>query len=44
MAALEVVIATGITLPAVAFLFYGGVRACKNLFHVIGSLVGWPFL
>lgn len=44
MASLEAVIATAITLPVVIFLLYMGTRACIRLFHVIGTLVGWPFL
>lgn len=43
MASLEVVLATGVTFPVVGGMFYLGVRACRNLFHVIGNLVGWPF-
>jgi hypothetical protein len=44
LAALEVVLATGITMPVVFALAYLGVRACKNLFHVISTLVDWPLL
>ena len=44
LASLEAVMATAITLPMVAFVFYRGLRACKNLFHVIGTTVGWPYL
>lgn len=44
MASLELVIATAITLPAVAFLFRVGLVACRNLAQVIGTLVGWPYL
>jgi hypothetical protein len=44
LASLEAVMATAIVIPIVAFLFYSGLRACKNLTRVIEELVGWPFL
>ena len=44
LASLEVVLATGIALPVFFFLTLRAIRACENLFHVIGALVGWPIL
>lgn len=44
LASLEAVMATAITLPIVIMLFALGVRACKLLFQVIGTMVGWPCL
>ncbi len=44
MASMEAVMATGVSMPFAAALFYMGLRACKNLYHVCGSLVGWPYL
>jgi len=44
LASLEAVFATAITLPVVIFLLWLGSKACIRLFHVIGTLVGWPFL
>jgi hypothetical protein len=41
---MEAVLATGIIIPIVAFLFYSGVKACRNLTELIETLVGWPFL
>ena len=44
LASLEAVVATAITLPVVILLFNLGVRACKQLWQVIGAQVGWPYL
>lgn len=44
LASLEAVFATAMTLPVIVFLLWLGTKACIRLFHVIGTLVGWPFL
>jgi len=44
LASLEAVFATAMTLPVVVFLLWLGTKACIRLFHIIGTLVGWPFL
>lgn len=44
LASLEAVLATAMTLPVVVFLLWLGSKACIRLFHVIGTLVGWPYL
>ena len=44
MATIEVVMCTAVTAAIVAPLLVLGLRACKNLYQIIGSLVGWPFV
>ncbi len=44
MAALEVVLATGLMFPAVVFLAYFGIRSCRQLFGLIGSMIGSPYM
>lgn len=44
LASLEAVIATFVALPAAAALLLIAIRACRNLFQVCASLVGWPYL
>jgi hypothetical protein len=44
LASLELVLATGIAVPFAAGLMFLGFQACKRLYHVIGTLVGWPYL
>jgi hypothetical protein len=41
---LDVVLATTIGAVIAAFFMYVGMRGCRNLYHVISNLVGWPFL
>lgn len=43
-ATVEVVMATAFGFSAASLLAYQGMRACRNLFHVIGTMVGWPHL
>lgn len=40
----EAVIATGITLPFAAGLFFIGRAACGRLYQIIESLIAWPYL
>ncbi len=42
LAAIEVVLAAGISLPIVVFVFYWGIQACRVLFCLIGTMVGSP--
>jgi hypothetical protein len=44
LSSLEAVIALAISFPAAVFLFWLGARACRNLFEVIDTFVGWPYL
>jgi hypothetical protein len=44
LAALEVVIATAITLPALVVVMYIGIRICRLYFSVLGSMVGSPYM
>jgi hypothetical protein len=44
MAAMEAVLATAITFPMGAACLMWAVSACKILWEMIGSLVGWPHL
>jgi len=44
MASLEAVMATGLVLPLAVLMMAMGSRACRMLYHVIGNLVGWPYL
>lgn len=39
---LEVTLAAAITLPIVAFLAFGGVRACLRIYQVVAGLVAMP--
>lgn len=43
-ASVEVVMATAVSFIIVSPMFIAGVRACRNLGHVIITLVGWPHL
>ena len=43
-ATIEIVMALGVALPFVGFLFFGGIRACRNLWHVIANTIGMPYL
>ena len=43
-ASVEVVIATGMSFSASAVLAYHGMRACRNLFHVVSNLIGLPHM
>jgi hypothetical protein len=44
MASLEAIMATAVVLPMAALLLLWGIRACRQLFAVIGPSVGWPYL
>ncbi|MDB5339234.1 MAG: hypothetical protein JWN70_4853 [Planctomycetaceae bacterium] len=43
-ATIEIVLALGVSLPFVGILFMGGLRGCRNLWHVIANAVGMPYL
>lgn len=43
-ASIEVVMATAVSFTAASLLAYNGMRACRNLYHAVANLVGWPFL
>ncbi|MDC0936657.1 hypothetical protein OAS39_10250 [Pirellulales bacterium] len=43
LAAIEVVVTTGIVFPALAFFLYYGIQVCRNYFSVAGSMIGSPF-
>lgn len=43
-ATIEIVLALGVALPFVGILFMGGLRGCRNLWHVIANAVGMPYL
>ena len=43
-ASIEAVMATAVSFTAASLLAYNGMRACRNLYHAIANLVGWPFL
>jgi hypothetical protein len=43
-ASLEAILTIGIVVPIAYALMVLGMRACRQLFHVIGTLVGWPYL
>lgn len=43
-ATIEIVLALGVSLPFVGILFVGGLRGCRNLWHVIANTVGMPYL
>lgn len=44
LASIEVVIVTGLAFPASAYLLVLGFRACRNLYHVVATLVDWPLM
>lgn len=44
VASIEVVLATATSFATAALLAGAGIRACRNLYHTIANLVGWPFL
>ncbi len=44
LASLETVLALLITLPVLIVLLYIGFQACRRLYQVIATLVGWPYL
>jgi hypothetical protein len=44
MAALEVVLLTGLTLPMAAILFWLLVRVVRTFFGMLGNGVGMPYL
>jgi hypothetical protein len=44
LAALEVVMAAGITLPILAFAAYVGFRVCRFFFSVLGTMIGSPYM
>ena len=44
LASLEAVLATGITIPILAFLLHVGFVACRRYFQIVAELVGWPYL
>ncbi len=43
LAALEVVMTTGLIFPSLALLLYLGFQVCRNYFSVAGSMMGSPF-
>lgn len=43
-ASIEVVLATAVSFTASSLLAYQGMKACRNLFHAVANLVGWPYL
>lgn len=44
LATMEAVMAMAVTLPMAALLLLWAIRACRQLFAVIGPAVGWPYL
>lgn len=44
VASIEVVLATATSFVTATLLAGAGIRACRNLYHTIANLVGWPFL
>lgn len=44
MSSLELVMATGIAIPVLAFLTFAGIYACRIVFSVIGSMTGAPVM
>jgi|GEM_PF-2649891 len=44
VASIEVVLATATSFVTAVFLAGAGIRACRNLYHTIANLVGWPFM
>jgi hypothetical protein len=44
MSAVEVVMTAGIAFPTAALFYYLGTSACDGLFHVITTLVNWPYM
>jgi len=44
VAPLEVIIATGIMIPALCFAAYLGFQACRLLFCLVSSMVGSPYM
>ena len=44
MAALEVVLITGLALPLAAVLFWMLVLLMRRFFGMLGNAVGWPYL
>ncbi len=44
LAALEVVLAAGITIPILAFLLYAGIRVCRFFFSLAGTMIGSPYM
>jgi hypothetical protein len=43
-ASMEAVIATGLTFPFAVFMLIVGIASLRRLWHVVASLVGWPYL
>ena len=43
IAALELVITTGLMFPAVAFMLFLGFQVCRNYFSVAGCMMGSPY-
>lgn len=44
MAALEVVLTTGLTLPMAAALYFILERTLDRFFFLVSNAVGWPFM
>jgi hypothetical protein len=44
LASLEAVMATAVTFPMAALLFVWGLRACRQIYAIIGPSIGWPYL
>lgn len=44
IATLEVVIATGIMIPALCFAAYAGFQACRLLYCLVSSMVGSAYM
>lgn len=44
MAALELVLATGITMPVLVLLLVMGIRASRFFFSLAGTMIGSPFM
>lgn len=43
-APMEAVMATAITLPVAASLFWLGLDALRSLYDIVSFFVGWPFM
>lgn len=44
VAPLEAVISAGLVFPFAVVMFWLGVKICAVFHHVVGTLVGWPYL
>lgn len=44
LAPLEAVIATGLVFPFAVVMFWIGMKICIVFHHVVGTLVGWPYI